>query len=55
VSIALPALDVCVTDLRRSNADRRRAVMALLKDEEWSGWSDREIARRCRVGHVLVS
>lgn len=41
--------------LRRTNADKRRAVMTLLRDEEWGGWSDREIARRCGVGHQMVS
>jgi hypothetical protein len=40
--------------LRRTNADKRRAVMTLLNDEEWSRWSDREIARRCVVSHVTV-
>lgn len=40
--------------LRRTNADKRKAVMTLLEDEEWSQWSDREIARRCGVGHELV-
>lgn len=40
--------------LRRTNEDKRRAVMALLGDEEWSAWSDREIARRCVVSHPLV-
>jgi hypothetical protein len=32
----------------------RRAVLTLLNDEEWSKWSDREIARRCNVHHDLV-
>lgn len=41
--------------LRRTNADKRRAVETLLRDEEWSQWSDREIARRCGVGNALVS
>jgi len=41
--------------LRRSNADKHRAVMMLLEDEEWSQWSDREIARRCGVVHRTVS
>ena len=41
--------------LRRTNADKRRAVQRMLDDPEWSRWSDREIARRCRVGHALVS
>lgn len=40
--------------LRRSNADKRRAVTTLLDDDEWSQWSNREIARRCGVGEALV-
>ena len=40
---------------RRTNEDKRRAVLRLLEDEEWGGWSDREIARRCAVGHAFVS
>ena len=27
----------------------------LLNDSEWGQWSDREIARRCGVGHPLVA
>ena len=34
--------------------DKRRAVNRLLSDPEWSHWSDREIARHCRVGADLV-
>jgi hypothetical protein len=41
--------------LRRTNADKRKAVMTLLKDEEWSGWSDRVIAERCQVSQPFVS
>ena len=41
--------------LRRTNADKRKAVMALLEDEEWSQWSDRAIAKRCGVHHQMVS
>ncbi len=41
--------------LRRTNDDKRKAVLILLKDPEWSAWSDREIARRAGVGHNLVS
>lgn len=41
--------------LRRTNADKRRAVMRLLRDEEWSQWSDREIARRCNVSDRMVN
>jgi phage N-6-adenine-methyltransferase len=40
--------------LRRSQADKRRAVETLLRDDEWSQWSDREIARRCNVSADLV-
>jgi hypothetical protein len=40
--------------LRRTNADKRRAVETLLRDEEWSKWSDREIARLCAVDHKFV-
>lgn len=40
--------------LRRTNADKRRAVATLLEDDEWSQWSDREIARRCAVSPSFV-
>lgn len=40
--------------LRRSSADKRKAVTTLLQDAEWSKWTDREIARKCRVGADLV-
>ncbi|HWK65369.1 MAG TPA: hypothetical protein VNS34_10535 [Rhizobiaceae bacterium] len=41
--------------LQRTDADRRRAIMRLLEDEEWGAWSDREIARRCKVHHTTVA
>lgn len=42
--------------LRRTNADKRRAVERLLKDSEWAQWSNAEIARRCRVSpHTVAS
>lgn len=41
--------------LRRTNADKRRAVKALLADEEWSQWSDREIARQAGVSDRFVN
>ena len=41
--------------LRRTNDDKRRAVETLLRDEEWSKWSDREIARRCAVSDRFVN
>ena len=41
--------------LRRSPADKRRAVEMLLQDEEWSAKSDRWIAETAGVSHVLVA
>lgn len=41
--------------LRRTNEDKRKAILLLLEDEEWSKWSDREIARRCGVNKSTVS
>lgn len=40
--------------LRRTNADKRKAVETLLKDDEWVKWSDREIAEACGVGNKFV-
>lgn len=40
--------------VRRTNADKRRAVLCLLNDGEWSGWANREIARRCKVAESTV-
>jgi hypothetical protein len=40
--------------LRRSSADKRRAVTILLQDEEWSKWSNREISRHCGVDEGSV-
>jgi uncharacterized ParB-like nuclease family protein len=44
-----------VHGLRRSNADKRKAVETLLRDKEWSQWSDREIAKACGVTHPFVA
>ena len=41
--------------LRRSNADKRKAVTTLLQDEEWSRWSNRAIARQCKVNDKTVA
>jgi len=41
--------------LRRTVEDRRKAVMTMLEDFEWSEWSDREIARQCHVSHPFVA
>lgn len=40
--------------LRRTTEDKRRAVMILLGDDEWAGWSDHEIARRAHVSQPFV-
>jgi len=41
---------------RRTNEDKRRKVMMLLEDEEFKkeNWSDREIARHCKVSNHFV-
>jgi hypothetical protein len=41
--------------LRRSDADKRKAVLTLLEDSEWRDWSDREIARRTATSHTFVA
>lgn len=41
--------------LRRSNADKRKAVVTLLQEGEWSGWSDNAIAKACGVSHTFVA
>jgi hypothetical protein len=41
--------------LQRSNADKRRAVRTMLKDEEWRKLADSEIAAQCRVSRPLVA
>ena len=37
-----------------NTADKRRIIDRLLTDEEWSRWSDRDIARHCGVSHEFV-
>ncbi len=41
--------------LRRTQADRRHAIETLLRDEEWSKWSDRKIAKVAKVDHKTVA
>ncbi|WP_295446486.1 ParB/RepB/Spo0J family partition protein [uncultured Thiodictyon sp.] len=41
--------------LRRSNADKRKAVETLLQDPEWSQWSDRAIAAQVKVSDKTVA
>lgn len=40
--------------LRRTNADKRKAVMTMLDDMEWSELGDSEIARKCAVSSMMV-
>jgi hypothetical protein len=39
---------------RRTDMDRRHAIELMLADPEWQAWSNREIARQCRVSEFLV-
>ncbi|HWX31991.1 MAG TPA: hypothetical protein VNZ53_31730 [Steroidobacteraceae bacterium] len=41
--------------LRRTAADKRRAIVAMLRDPEWAKWSDREIGKRCAVDGKTVA
>lgn len=41
--------------LRRSSADKRKAVTIMLRDQEWGQWNDSEIARQCAVSQDLVA
>lgn len=41
--------------LRRTAADKRKAVLTMLEDIEWQDWSDREIAKHCNVSHTFVA
>jgi hypothetical protein len=41
--------------LRRSNVDKRRAVLMLLQDREWSRYSNNRIAKLCFVSADLVN
>lgn len=39
---------------RRTNEDKRKAILTLLNDEEWSQWSDTKIADQCQVDRSTV-
>ena len=41
--------------LRRTNADKRKAVMGALQHPVSGQWSDRQIAKHCGVSHPFVS
>jgi hypothetical protein len=40
--------------LRRSNADKRKAVETLLADAEWVKWSDNAVSKACCVSRSIV-
>ena len=40
--------------LRRTQEDKRKAILALLHDAEWRRWSDREIAKRTMTSDKTV-
>lgn len=40
--------------LRRTNADKRRAVETLLGDDDWRAWPDSQIAKACGVSREFV-
>lgn len=40
--------------LKRTNADKRKAVMTMLNDDEWKNWSDRKIALFCGVSQTYI-
>lgn len=40
---------------RRSNADKRNAVMTMLSDAEWGKWSEPKIAQACAVSQQFVN
>ena len=41
--------------LRRNKGDKRKAILMLLNDEEWSTWTDVAIAKQCKVDNSYVS
>lgn len=44
-----------IQGLRWTNQDKRRAVMTLLQDSEWSQWPQGDIAEHCRVSREFVN
>lgn len=41
--------------LKRTNEDKKNAVLRMLDDAEWCLWTDTEIARACAVSHGIVA
>lgn len=39
---------------KRNNAEKRRAVLLALQDEEWAEWSSRKLAKLCGVSDKFV-
>lgn len=39
----------------RTHADKRNAVLMVLSESAWKGWSAREVAKHCAVTHTLVN
>jgi len=40
--------------LRRTKADKHKAVSLMLRDDEWKQWSSYKIAEQCNVSHTFV-
>jgi len=41
--------------IRRTNVDKRKSALTLLRDQEWQKWSDHEIAKRTRTTQPFIS
>jgi hypothetical protein len=41
--------------LRRSNEDKKNAILKMLDDPEWCLWSDSEIGKACKVSSQMVA
>jgi len=41
--------------IRPTPGDKKKAILVLLTDAEWSQWSNREIAKHCKVSHTYVN
>lgn len=41
--------------IRLTNSDKRKSVLLLINDSEWSLWSDNKIAKHCKVTQPFVS
>lgn len=40
---------------RRTNEDKRNAVLMVLSEPAWKGWSARDVAKHCAVTHTFVN